>query len=141
MNFDITIRAATPADAALWESLRRKLWPDGADDHGPEIAMFFSGHQFKGLTEVLFAEKRDGTTVGYAELSIRNDVPGLIGIPTAYVEGLYVLPESRWRGVGLALLRASRTWAREQRCAAFASDRAGRIVVDRKFLEFAAERG
>ena len=53
---------------------------------------------------------------------------------TGYVEGLYVTPEARSQGVVvLALLEASRSWARHQRCTAFASDRGDRIVVDRRF--------
>ena len=132
---DVTIRAVRPADAAAWESMRRELWPDGAEDHGPEIAMFFAGHHFKDLTAVLMAQNGGGVIVGFAELSIRDDVPVLHGIRTGYVEGLYVLPEARCRGVARKLLQASRSWAHEQRCIAFASDRADRIIVDRSFTQ------
>src|SRR5215469_3704295 len=39
----VDIRPVTPADAATWERLRAAHWPDGAADHGPEIAAFFAG--------------------------------------------------------------------------------------------------
>ena len=81
----------------------------------------------------MVAEDVGGVLLGVVELSIRMDVPGLLGKRTGYVEGLYVNPEVRRRGIARKLLQASRLWAREQRCEAFASDRADRIVIDRSF--------
>ena len=133
MRSDISIREMKLADARVWESLRRDLWPDGAEDHGPEIAKLFSGQHFDDLTAALVAEDHTGVALGYAELAVREDVEGLAGVSTGYVEGLFVVPEFRHRGIALALLRFSRDWARKQGCVAFASDRAGRIVVDRTF--------
>jgi aminoglycoside 6'-N-acetyltransferase I len=40
----------------------------------------------------------------------------------AYLEGWYVLPESRRNGVGRALVEAAEDWARDQGCSEFASD-------------------
>ena len=40
----------------------------------------------------------------------------------AYLEGLYVEPEYRRRGVAAALVRAVEPWAREQGCSELASD-------------------
>jgi len=112
--------------------MRRELWPDGAEDHAPEIASFFAG-RLEEPVAVLVAEGAAGALVGFAELSIREDVPGLEGKRAGYVEGLYVRPEVRRRGIARILLQASRKWARAQDCAAFASDRAGRIVEDKSF--------
>jgi len=128
----IRVRAAVPADALAWERLRCKLWPDGADEHGAEIASFFAGTLDEPVA-VLMAETDAGASAGIAELSIRTDISELEGQRAGYVEGLYVVPEMRWRGVARLLMRASRDWAREQRCTGFASDRAGRIVIDRTF--------
>ena len=128
---DITIRAIKPADAAVWESMRTALWPDGAEDHGPEITQFFSGQVAKDLAAVLVAKSQ--SILGFAELSVRDDVPGLEGRRTGYVEGLYVLPEVRHCGIARQLLRASRAWASKQMCEAFASDRADRLVIDKSF--------
>jgi Acetyltransferase (GNAT) family len=52
---------------------------------------------------------------------------------TGYVEGLYIKPEARGHELVRRLLEISREWAREHNCVAFASDRAGRIVIDRSF--------
>jgi aminoglycoside 6'-N-acetyltransferase I len=119
-------------DAPVWEAMRRDMWPDGADDHAGEIAMFFAG-RLEEPDAVLMAEDETGTVVGVAELSIRGDVAGLEGQRAGYVEGLYVQPEVRGRGVARTLMRASRMWAHQQKCTAFASDRAGRVVIDKTF--------
>ena len=79
------------------------------------------------------AETRSGDILGFAELSVRNDLPELEGKKTGCVEGLFVSPELRHQGIARKLLRASRDWARQQGCIAFASDRADRIVIDRGF--------
>jgi aminoglycoside 6'-N-acetyltransferase I len=113
--------------------MRRALWPDGAGDHAVEIAQFLAGSLEEPLA-VLVAEHPVGVVVGVVELSIRIDVPGLEAARVGYVEGLYVRPEVRHLGVARELLRASTDWARRERCAAFAGDRAGRIIVDRKFV-------
>ena len=124
------IREVRPDDAADWLAMRRELWRDG-DDHDVEIAAFFA----KSLIEpeaVLVAEE-DGLLIGVAELSLRRDVAGLEGKLTGYVEGLFVRPAFRGRGVALRLLRASQEWARGCGCVAFASDRADRVIVDWEF--------
>jgi hypothetical protein len=58
---------------------------------------------------------------------------GLEGKRVGCIEGLYIMPEVRPQGLARMLLQASRGWARQQRCAAFASDRSGRIVIDKRF--------
>ncbi len=126
------LRHAVPSDASCWEALRGDLWPDGKQDHGPEIAAFFAG-KLEEPAAVLMAENVAGRIVAFAELSIRMDVAGLEGTWVGYVEGLYVIPEARHQGVARDLLEASRAWALGQNCAGFASDRAGRVVVDRGF--------
>lgn len=67
-----------PAYAPVWEALRRDLWPDGAEDHAPEIALFFAG-TFEEPSAVLVAESSSGAILGFAELAIRADVAGLEG--------------------------------------------------------------
>jgi len=128
----VKIRPVCPADAEAWEQLRCELWLDGRADHAPEIASFFAG-TLAEPSAVLVAEDSVGKLVGVAELSIRIDLPSLIGTRVGYVEGLYVVPDARGRGVACSLLLASRDWARQQKCTALASDRAGRGIIDRRF--------
>ena len=131
-DMPVRVRHIVREDASAWEMMRLELWPDGAADHAPEIASFFAGTLLEP-TAVMVAENGDGVLFGFVELSIRTDVPGLRGRRAAYVEGLYVSPEVRHGGIAKKLLQASRKWARQQECDAFASDRAGRIIIDRSF--------
>jgi aminoglycoside 6'-N-acetyltransferase I len=126
------LRPVIPDDAATWEALRCAHWPDGAADHGPEIASFFAG-TLPEPQAVLMAVLPSGEIVGFTELSIRTDLPGAESKKTGYVEGLYIRPEFRGRGLARQFLIAARNWAREQGCTAFASDRAGRLIICRSF--------
>jgi aminoglycoside 6'-N-acetyltransferase I len=108
------------------------MWPDGRQDHGPEIAAFFAG-TLAEPEAVLVAETADRNLVAVAELSIRTDLPSCLGQRVGYVEGLYIVPEARGHGIARSLLLASRDWARQHGCTGFASDRAGRTVIDRSY--------
>jgi aminoglycoside 6'-N-acetyltransferase I len=80
--------------------------------------------------EVLVAEEEDEgrsdgeppRLVGLAELNLRNYAEGCRTDRVGYLEGWWVDPEHRRRGVGGALVRAALDWAREQGCTEFASD-------------------
>ena len=128
----VDIRPARPEDAAAWERMRCDMWPDGRQDHGPEIAAFFAG-TLAEPEAVLVAEDAQGRLLAVAELSIRTDLPSHFGQRVGYVEGLYIVPEARGHGIARSLLLASREWARHQDCTGFASDRAGRTVIDSSY--------
>jgi aminoglycoside 6'-N-acetyltransferase I len=129
----VQIRPVTPFDASRWLSLRCNLWPDGAQDHRSEIASFFAGRLVEPLA-VLLAIEGANNVVGFAELSMRHNVPSLEGKRTGFVEGLYVVPERRFSGTAHALLLAAREWASSMNCDAFASDRSGRFIIDSRFI-------
>jgi aminoglycoside 6'-N-acetyltransferase I len=126
------MKAVRPSDAVAWAKLRTALWPAGAADHPREIARFFVG-TIDEPNAAFIVESSAGKPIAILELSIRKDVPGLEGKRAGYVEGLYVIPELRHRGIARELLHTSLNWARENQCVAFASDRAERIVIHRRF--------
>ena len=128
----IIVRSVRPADAIAWEELRESLWSGERDRHAEDIARFFAGTLHEPQA-VLIAETVHGDILGLAELSLRSDIPGLLGRRTGYVEGLYVIPSHRLRGVAKYLLKSSREWAHQQGCNAFASDREDRIIIDQSF--------
>jgi aminoglycoside 6'-N-acetyltransferase I len=70
---------------------------------------------------VLLAED-SGDVVGLAELSIRPYAERCRTSPVVYLEGWYVAPQARRRGIGRALIHAAERWGREQGCDEFASD-------------------
>lgn len=118
----ITIRPATPGDAAAWLRMRVDLWPDGSEDeHRNEVERYFAGHAPEPL-EVLLAENGPSRIVGFAELSMRPYAEGCRTSPVAYLEGWYVVPEARRAGIGRALIAAAEDWGRSQGCSELASD-------------------
>ena len=118
----ITVRAAEPRDAGSWLRLRHALWPEGTEsEHGEDIARFFRCEAREPLA-VLLAEESGGRVVGFAELSTRPYAEGCASRRVAYVEGWFVVPEARGRGVGRALVAAAEEWGRKQGCAELASD-------------------
>ncbi|MGT2800462.1 GNAT family N-acetyltransferase [Streptococcus marmotae] len=47
---------------------------------------------------------------------------GCASLPTAYLEGIAVLPEARQQGIARELLAFAKQWAKDQDCLQLASD-------------------
>ena len=102
---------ARPDDSAKWLLLRQALWPDGSEaEHREEIDQFFAGEFPRDPWAVLLAEDTDKRVLGLVQLSLRPYAEGCRNSPVAYLEGWFVLPEARRRGVGRALIVAAETW-------------------------------
>ena len=117
----ITVRPVAPNDASEWLRMRRELWPDGSDSHANEVRRFFAG-ELREPIAVLVAFDDSGAAVGFAELNIRNYAEDCVTDRVAYLEGWYVEPRARRRGVGRALIHAAEGWGRAQGCTEFGSD-------------------
>ena len=77
------------------------LWPDE-----------FDGKLDEG--ETIFVSESDGKLIGFIALSIRNWVEGASIAPSPHVEGWYVDPEFRGKGIGTELMKAGEKWAADQ---------------------------
>src|SRR6266513_5083194 len=118
----VTVRPVKPSATPGWLELRHALWPGRSEaEHRAEIERFFSGELAEPLA-VLLAEEEPGQPLGFAELSIRPYAEGCHSDRVAYLEGWFVVPEARVRGVGRALIAAAEDWGRSQGCPEFASD-------------------
>ena len=129
-----SIRPVVKADSDAWERLRCELWPDGCEDHREEIDAYFAG----ALVEpeaVFLAETADGATIALMELFVRTELAGYEGQRIGYVEGLYVVPAMRGSGAAEALVKYAKAWSQGKGCDGFASDRAGRLVIDVRYRE------
>jgi len=102
--------------------MRCDLWPDDTEtEHRAEVERFFKGELREPLG-VLLAVDAAGNSLGFAELSIRAYAEDCLTDRVAYLEGWYVAPNARRRGVGRALVAAAEDWGRAQGCTEFASD-------------------
>jgi len=63
---------------------------------------------------VVFVAVEDERLVAFLELDLRSYAEGCASSPVPYVEGWYVIPEWRRRGVGGALMKAAEEWSRAQ---------------------------
>ncbi len=113
------VRLLRPADHAEWLRMRQALWPDDSPErHLAEM------ESFSGLDSaaVFVAERPGGGLGGFLEVSLHQDAEGCATSPVGYVEGWYVDPDLRRRGVGGLLLSAAEDWARSRGCREMASD-------------------
>lgn len=115
------IRRAQPGDAEDWEHMRQRLWPTDDDEHARAIAAFFADDQ-RDPAEVFLAFDAQGHAIGFAEVSIRPYAEGCYSGRVAYLEGWYVEPAYRRRGVGAALVGAVEDWGRAEGCPELGSD-------------------
>lgn len=106
-------------DAQGWLELRRALWPGTREAHLAEMAAFLDDP----ARYAQFVVEEGGTPAGLAEAAIRTDyVNGAQSSPVAFLEGLYVAPAFRRRGIARLLVAEVIRWARARGCHELASD-------------------
>lgn len=106
----------TAENEMAWAALCAALWPcQTAEEFLTERAGGGYGNEFIYLA--------DGEPAAFMSLSLRHDyVEGTGTSPVGYLEGIYVKPEYRRKGIARALLAYARQWAAERGCREFASD-------------------
>lgn len=116
----MNIRALKPADTNTWLVLRQELWPDSTrDDLEKEQQAILDD---PGRNAVFVAEAPTGEVVGFIEVSLRGWAEGCRTQPVGYIEGWFVSPARRRKGIGATLVKAAETWALSQGCTEMGSD-------------------
>ncbi len=118
------MRIAQAGDQHLepWTQLRSQLWPNGAIEvHREDLKrLFLSGN---GDAIAFLAFNDAGGIIGFAEATLRHDfVNGCDSSPVLFLEGIYIRPQERRKGVGRLLCAAVAAWGRAQGCTEFGSD-------------------
>ena len=102
--------------------MRAKLWPlTDSVELASEANDFAAGADVPTIDAVFIAE-RDGCAIGFLELSLREFADGCDSMPVPYVEGWYVDPMARGKGLGRALMGAAEAWSIERGFTELASD-------------------
>lgn len=100
-------------------NLALRLWPDNVYEDLID--------EFKSLihhdNQRVFLYHDNHLDVGFAHVSLRVDyVEGTHSSPVGFLEGIYVIPEYRNRGIARELITACEQFAKENGCTEFASD-------------------
>jgi aminoglycoside 6'-N-acetyltransferase I len=116
------IREVRADDAAAWVKMRAALWPsESAAWHENDVRNYLAHACPTAVAFLAFADS--GRAIGFAEATIRSDhVNGTEASPVGFLEGWYVEPASRVRGVGRALVGAVEQWVSRHGCTELASD-------------------
>ena len=102
----VTVRAATPADADTWLTLVDALADyEKLDRPTPEAKQRLRRDAFGPAPNRIrvFIAEADGRAVGYAITC--ETYSSFLALPTLYLEDLFVLPDARRHGVGMAVFR------------------------------------
>jgi len=99
-----------------WAQLCAALWPDD-----PVAAWLARRNAGQNPHEYLYVMGEEA--VAFISLSLRHDyVEGTDSSPVGYVEGIYVKPGWRGKGIAKELIAHAKKWAMERGCTELASD-------------------
>ncbi len=101
-----SIRLALPADRPGIRELCADLWPDEpSDEVRPHMAAILEGKPQSTLPLVVFVATFGDALIGFIEVGLRSHAEGCDGRrAVGFIEGWYVRPEQRCRGIGRALV-------------------------------------
>jgi aminoglycoside 6'-N-acetyltransferase I len=104
-----------------WLTLRQALWPHCtlAEHHAEMMRYCADADRFAQF--VCYAPS--GDALGFSEAAVRTDhVNGTSAAPVLFLEGIYVVPAARRKGIARSLFEAVEQWGRELGYTEVASD-------------------
>ena len=122
LNLDeLEIKQTYDINDKAWNKLRTDFAPEiSTEQHRKALSNFIN--YSPAFTAFIATSKKCGLC-GFAEVSVRNDyVNGCQARPTLYLEGIYVQPQFRSRGIARELISAASLWGLKRGCVEFASD-------------------
>jgi aminoglycoside 6'-N-acetyltransferase I len=104
-----------------WLALRAEFIPEV--DVAEQRAFLQAFARESAAFRAFVAQDPGAGLLGFAEVAVRTDfVNGCEHRPALFLEGIFVRPEHRGRGVARSLCDAAGRWGLEQGCREFASD-------------------
>lgn len=115
---EIVVRRITAEDRGEWFNMRKGIWPDAPD----EYLSFDMDDVLLSEDDAVFIVLVDAKPAGLIEARLRDYGEGCETSPVGYIEGWFVYPEFRGRGLAGVLASAAEDWARGKGCTEMASD-------------------
>lgn len=118
-NPEIVIEKLLTHNLDTFTRLTLELWHDCQYEEEREyyLSLIPSDH------DACFLLKNRENGVGFIHVSVRFDyVEGAENRPTAYLEGIFIKPEYRNKGLGKRLIQAGENWAKTKGIKQMASD-------------------
>lgn len=122
---DARIREAQPGDEAELAALMASLWPEGSlREHQHEAEELIRTRRSGSLPATFFvAHGADEKLLGFVQVGLRSHADGCeTTTPAGFIEGWFVMEDSRGSGIGRKLMDAAEEWARGLHCREMASD-------------------
>jgi len=118
------IRQIAESDFPAWFAMRKALWPYHTDQEltDDQMTLFSDPDQAFFLAWEESADDQPAQVIGMIEMAIRPHAPGSENAPVPYVEGWYVAPSHRGKGLGRALIETGAAWGRDKGYSRVASD-------------------
>jgi len=117
----VFVRRSRDTNDADWLTLRGEFIPE-LNRQGQQAFLADFARDSADFCAFI-ANDDEGEALGFAEVSVRTDyVNGCNHRPALYLEGIYVRPECRGRGVARGICAAAEKWGDEKGCREFASD-------------------
>ena len=110
MESGLTVRALEAADRQVWVGLYGALFPQSSY----RACLAEIDRVLADPVSFAFVAERDGAAIGFAEMCLRPYANGCASKPVAFLEGIYVIPKARGRGVAARLLAHVEDFARSQ---------------------------
>ncbi|MGV7961562.1 GNAT family N-acetyltransferase [Photorhabdus tasmaniensis] len=103
-----------------WLHLRSALWPATSEEkHREEMDSILDSD--KKIAFII--QSNTDNFWGFAEASLRFEyVNGCCSSPVAYLEGIYISPELRRKGLATRLITCIKNWGNDHGCTEMASD-------------------